>query len=82
MAERLKRAAAWLGLVTDDRYADYDDAADFEDVTEDDSADEPLGTPDKPATVTPLESRRPAPVAAAAGRLLLLTHGRPICPGS
>ena len=33
MAERLKRAAAWLGLVTDDRYADYDDAADFEDVT-------------------------------------------------
>ncbi len=25
MAERLKRAAAWLGLVTDDRYADYDD---------------------------------------------------------
>ena len=26
MAERLKRAAAWLGLVTDDRYADYDDA--------------------------------------------------------
>ena len=30
MAERLKRAAAWLGLVTDDRYADYDDAADYE----------------------------------------------------
>jgi cell division inhibitor SepF len=25
MAERMKRAAAWLGLVTDDRYADYDD---------------------------------------------------------
>ena len=25
MAERLKRAATWLGLVTDDRYADYDD---------------------------------------------------------
>ena len=30
MAERLKRAAAWLGLVTDDRYADYDDADDAE----------------------------------------------------
>ncbi len=44
MAERLKRAAAWLGLVTDDRYADYDDAADLEGVTEDDSADEPLST--------------------------------------
>ena len=43
MAERLKRAAAWLGLVTDDRYADYDDVTDFEDLTED-SADEPLGT--------------------------------------
>jgi cell division inhibitor SepF len=66
MAERLKRAAAWLGLVTDDRYADYDDAADSDDVTEDDSADEPLDTPERPATVTPLESRRPAAVAAAA----------------
>jgi cell division inhibitor SepF len=30
MAERLKRAAAWLGLVTDDRYADYDEADDAE----------------------------------------------------
>ncbi len=69
MAERLKRAAAWLGLVTDDRYADYDDVADFEDLTED-SADEPSGTADKPATVTPLESRRPVPVAAAAGPTL------------
>ena len=66
MAERLKRAAAWLGLVTDDRYADYDDAADFDDVTEDDSVGEPLDTPERPATVTPLESRRPAAVAAAA----------------
>ena len=29
MADRLKRAAAWLGLVTDDRYAEYevDDAS-------------------------------------------------------
>ncbi len=26
MAERLKRAAAWLGLVTDDRYGQYDEA--------------------------------------------------------
>ena len=66
MAERLKRAAAWLGLVTDDRYPDNDEVADFEGVTEDDSADEPLGASDRPATVTPLESRRPAPVAAAA----------------
>ena len=28
MAERLRRAAAWLGLVTDDRYADYDERDD------------------------------------------------------
>ena len=60
MAERLKRAAAWLGLVTDDRYAEYDDAVDFEDMTEDDSPDESLNAADKPATVTPLESRRTA----------------------
>lgn len=26
MAERLKRAAAWLGLVTDDRYGQYDES--------------------------------------------------------
>jgi cell division inhibitor SepF len=65
MAERLKRAAAWLGLVTDDRYADYDDAADFGELTEDDSPDETFSTPEKPATVTPLESRRPAAVASA-----------------
>jgi len=30
MAEKLKRAAAWLGLVTDDRYADYDEHDDHE----------------------------------------------------
>ena len=64
MAERLKRAAAWLGLVTDDRYTDYDDAAytdaaNYEELIEEDNAPEPLAVPDKPATVTPLESRRP-----------------------
>ena len=50
MAERLKRAAAWLGLVTDDRYAEYDDAGPgvSEDLTEDDSQDEPLNAPDRP----------------------------------
>src|SRR4029453_2899328 len=70
MAERLKRAAAWLGLVTDDRYAEYDDATDLEDLTDDDTANELFGIPEKPATVTPLESRRPAPVAVAAGTTL------------
>lgn len=65
MAERLKRAAAWLGLVTDDRYADYDDAAEFEELTEGASSAEPLDTTAKAATVTPLESRRTASVAAA-----------------
>ena len=70
MAERLKRAAAWLGLVTDDRYADYDETTDFEDLTQDDSADEPLSTSEKPATVTPLESRRTATVAAVASTTL------------
>ena len=73
MAERLKRAAAWLGLVTDDRYTDYDDAAytdaaSYEELIEEDNADEPLAVPDMPATVTPLESRRqtaPAQTAPA-----------------
>jgi cell division inhibitor SepF len=71
MAERLKRAAAWLGLVTDDRYTDYDDAAytdaaNYEELIEDDNAGEPLAVPDKPATVTPLESRRPTSSGTAA----------------
>lgn len=73
MAERLKRAAAWLGLVTDDRYTDYDDAAytdaaSYEELIEEDKADQPLTAPEKPATVTPLESRRqgaPAKTAPA-----------------
>lgn len=36
MADRLKRAAAWLGLVTDDRYPDYDDTEPTEGVSRDD----------------------------------------------
>jgi cell division inhibitor SepF len=47
MAERLKRAAAWLGLVTDDRYADYDDA-DAQEMTEGLSREELLGQADRP----------------------------------
>ena len=76
MAERLKRAAAWLGLVTDDRYAEYDDA-DSQELTEGLSREEligakaaqqPAGTPtgpEKAASVTPLEPRRTAASAAA-----------------
>jgi cell division inhibitor SepF len=64
MAERLKRAAAWLGLVTDDRYAEYetDDAAEL---TEGISREELLGTPERPASVTTLETKRPTAVATA-----------------
>ena len=57
MAERLKRAAAWLGLVTDDRYSDDDEAGDQES-TDRISRDELLGEPERSATVTPLETRR------------------------
>jgi cell division inhibitor SepF len=76
MAERLKRAAAWLGLVTDDRYAEYDDA-DSQELTEglsreeligSKAAQQPAGTPtgpEKAASVTPLEPRRTAASAAA-----------------
>jgi cell division inhibitor SepF len=91
MAERLKRAAAWLGLVTDDRYTEYDDvayddAAAYEELTEDNSRAEPHFTPDKlaasdkAATVTPLQSRRPTPVAPTpvvpAGSSTLTPHSR------
>jgi cell division inhibitor SepF len=64
MAEKLKRAAAWLGLVTDDRYADYDDV-DATERTEGISREELLGAQQKqPASVTPLETRRTTPPAA------------------
>jgi len=59
MAERMKRAAAWLGLVTDDRYAD-DDAHGTE-RTEGISREELLETTERPTNVTPLETRRPVP---------------------
>ena len=65
MAERLKRAAAWLGLVTDDRYSDYDETDDQE-PTDKISREELLGAPERSATVTPLETKRNGSLAAAA----------------
>lgn len=47
MAERLKRAAAWLGLVTDDRYGQYDES-DGE-LTEGISREELVGDADRSA---------------------------------
>ena len=59
MADRLKRAAAWLGLVTDDRYGDYDERDDDSELTEGISRDELLDDGrEHTGTVTPLESRR------------------------
>ena len=58
MAERLRRAAAWLGLVTDDRYADYDERDEAEELTEGISRDELLDPSERAANVTPLETRR------------------------
>lgn len=60
MAERLKKAAVWLGLVSDDDYAEVEPGA--EDVTEqvlDRREPEPKAAP-AAATVTELETRRPA----------------------
>jgi cell division inhibitor SepF len=61
MADGLRKAAVWLGLVSDDDYSEVDQQAD--DVTEQVPAprelSRPGNTPDTPATVTELESRRP-----------------------
>ena len=66
MAERLKRAAAWLGLVTDDRYAEDDGTENESDheLTEGISRDELLGAPEK-TNVTQLETKRPATAPTA-----------------
>ena len=85
MAERLKRAAAWLGLVTDDRYTDYDDAAydnaaNYDELIDESSQDEPVVASEKPATVTPLESRRQTTAAptsiSSSGTTTLAPHAR------
>jgi len=62
MAERLKRAAAWLGLVTADRSGDYDDDDDSVELTEGMSREDLLadGGREDTGNVTKLESRRPA----------------------
>jgi cell division inhibitor SepF len=66
MAEKLKRAAAWLGLVTDDRYADYDDV-DAVERTEGISREELLGGHDRQppgahgATPVPIQGAAQAP---------------------
>lgn len=78
MADRLKRAAAWLGLVTDDRYPEYDDTEPTEGVSREEllaeaekhnnSAAAPAaGRPAEPPKVTALDTRRPVAQPAAAG---------------
>lgn len=57
MAERLRRAAAWLGLVTDDRY-DYDERDEAEELTEGINREELVDSSERAASVTPLETRR------------------------
>ncbi|MGI3779856.1 MAG: cell division protein SepF [Janthinobacterium lividum] len=75
MAERLKRAAAWLGLVTDDRYGEYE--TDDVERTEGLSREELVGSQERIAaaggagaavggSVTTLQSKRPTSVAAVA----------------
>jgi cell division inhibitor SepF len=67
MADRLKRAAAWLGLVTDDRYPEYDDTEPTEGVDRAEllgEAEKQRPSASRPASksaaasVTPLETKR------------------------
>jgi cell division inhibitor SepF len=71
MADRLRRAAAWLGLVTEDRYDDYDEQVDDE-PTEGIRREELVGAPDRrvehSGNVTPLEPRRSGSSTATAVR--------------
>ena len=70
MADRLKRAASWLGLVTDDRYGDYDERDDNSELTEGISREDLLDDGrEHTGTVTPLESRRNPGQAAQAGHV-------------
>jgi cell division inhibitor SepF len=77
MAERLKRAAAWLGLVTDDRYSDDDETDELGEETDKLSRDELLSEPERSATVTPLETKRSGGTLAAAA-----APAPPVAPAS
>ena len=84
MADRLKRAAAWLGLVTDDRYADYDERDDGQELTEGISREELLADGDgrsrngSSASVTTLEARRTvAPAAPVTATATVTTSSTP-----
>jgi cell division inhibitor SepF len=75
MAERLKRAAAWLGLVTDDRYGDYDERDDNAELTEGISRADLLDDgAETTGNVTPLESRRPGSTAANGSAASAVAH--------
>ena len=68
MPEKLKRAAAWLGLVTDDRYAEYDADSDTDvERTEGLSREELLSAQERAGgtNVRTLESKRPAAATGA-----------------
>ena len=79
MAERLKRAAAWLGLVTDDRYGQYDEVDGEQ--TEGISRDELVGG--DPAASKPVASGWNAgpeaePRPSAGGSVTPLETRRPV----
>lgn len=78
MADRLKRAAAWLGLVTDDRYPEYDDTEPTEGVSREELLAEAekhnnavaapvAGRPAESPKVTALDTRRTAAQPVATG---------------
>jgi len=80
MAERLKRAAAWLGLVTDDRYADYDEQNDTE-MTEGISREELVGhgsTVHQPAGHQSSGSHSPTGSSAPSASVTPLETKRPV----
>lgn len=66
MADRLKRAAAWLGLVTDDRYTEYDEPGQDEPTT---GVPTQAGRPED-SKVTSLETKRPTSATAAASAVV------------
>jgi cell division inhibitor SepF len=86
MAERLKRAAAWLGLVTDDRYGEEDDRNQTFEQTEGISREELMAqshdpepthhgsTAVAPAKVTTLESKRAPQGNQGASHSAVVTH--------
>jgi len=80
MAERLKRAAAWLGLVTDDRYGDYDDQELTEGISREELVGQGAGTGAQASGSHAVAASSAHPQSSPSASVTPLETKRPMAP--